>query len=133
MDRLVGLGGGLMARTKPSLAEALSPWSAPHDAADLLEGFRLAINALAEKQHTGLPDSMRVLTVLHLRKGTELAALGGDWPAMGVRRICGAWTLDARQFDLWAQGQISVFRRKAAQSGQTAPSQASMQSKLNLF
>lgn len=122
-----------MARTKPSLAEALSPWNAPHDAADLLEGFRLAINALAEKQHTGLPDSMRVLKVLHLRKGTELAALGGDWPAMGVRRICGAWTLDARQFNLWAQGQISVFRRKAAQSGQTAPSQASMQSKLNLF
>lgn len=133
MDRRVGLGGGLMARTKPSLAEALSPWSAPHDAADLLEGFRLAINALAEKQHTGLPDSMRVSKVLHLRKGTELAALGGDWPAMGVRRICGAWTLDARQFNLWAQGQISVFRRKAAQSGQTAPSQASMQSKLNLF
>lgn len=133
MDRRVGLGGGLMARTKPSLAEALSPWSAPHDAADLLEGFRLAINALAEKQHTGLPDSMRVLKVLHLRKGTELAALGGDWPAMGVRRICGAWTLDARQFNLWAQGQISVFRCKAAQSGQTAPSQASMQSKLNLF
>lgn len=133
MDRRVGLGGGLMARTKPSLAEALSPWSAPHDAADLLEGFRLAINALAEKQHTGLPDSMRVLKVLHLRKGTELAALGGDWPAMGVRRICGAWTLDARQFNLWAQGQISVFRRKVAQSGQTAPSQASMQSKLNLF
>lgn len=133
MDRRVGLGGGLMARTKPSLAEALSPWSAPHDAADLLEGFRLAINALAEKQHTGLPDSMRVLKVLHLRKGTELAALGGDWPAMGVRRICGAWTLDARQFNLWAQGQVSVFRRKAAQSGQTAPSQASMQSKLNLF
>lgn len=133
MDRRVGLGGGLMARTKPSLAEALSPWSAPHDAADLLEGFRLAINALAEKQHTGLPDSMRVLKVLHLRKGTELAALGGDWPAMGVRRICGAWTLDARQFNLWAQGRISVFRRKAAQSGQTAPSQASMQSKLNLF
>lgn len=133
MDRRVGLGGGLMARTKPSLAEALSPWSAPHDAADLLEGFRLAINALAEKQHTGLPDSMRVLKVLHLRKGTELAALGGDWPAMGVRRICGAWTLDARQFNLWAQGQISMFRRKAAQSGQTAPSQASMQSKLNLF
>jgi len=133
VDRRVGLGGGLMARTKPSLAEALSPWSAPHDAADLLEGFRLAINALAEKQHTGLPDSMRVLKVLHLRKGTELAALGGDWPAMGVRRICGAWTLDARQFNLWAQGRISVFRRKAAQSGQTAPSQASMQSKLNLF
>lgn len=133
MDRRVGLGGGLMARTNPSLAEALSPWSAPHDAADLLEGFRLSINALAEKQHTGLPDSMRVLKVLHLRKGTELAALGGDWPAMGVRRICGAWTLDARQFDLWAQGRISVFRRKAAQSGQTAPSQASMQSKLNLF
>lgn len=133
MDRRVGLGGGLMARTKPSLAEALSPWSAPHDAADLLEGFRLAINALAEKQHTGLPDSMRVLKVLHLRKGTELAALGGDWPAMGVRRICGAWTLDARQFNLWAQGQVSVFRSKAAQSGQTAPSQASMQSKLNLF
>ena len=122
-----------MARTKPSLAEALSPWAAPHDAADLLEGFRLAINALAEKQHTGLPDSMRVLKVLHLRKGTELAALGGDWPAMGVRRICGVWTLDARQFNLWAQGRISVFRRKAAQSGQTAPSQASMQSKLNLF
>lgn len=133
MDRLVGLGDGLMARTKPSLAEALSPWSAPHDASDLLEGFRLSIVALAEKQHTGLPDSMRVLKVLHLRKGTELAALGGDWPAMGVRRICGAWTLDARQFDLWAQGQVSVFRRKAAQSGQTAPSQASMQSKLNLF
>ena len=133
MDRRVGLGGGLMARTKPSLAEALSPCAAPHDAADLLEGFRLAINALAEKQHTGLPDSMRVLKVLHLRKGTELAALGGDWPAMGVRRICGAWTLDARQFNLWAQGRISVFRRKAAQSGQTAPSQASMQSKLNLF
>lgn len=133
VDRRVGLSGGLMARTKPSLAEALSPWAAPHDAADLLEGFRLAINALAEKQHTGLPDSMRVLKVLHLRKGTELAALGGDWPAMGVRRICGAWTLDARQFNLWAQGRISVFRRKAAQSGQTAPSQASMQSKLNLF
>ncbi len=133
MDRLVGLGGGLMARTNPSLAEALSPWSAPHDAAELLEGFRLSINALADEQHTGLPDSMRVLKVLHLRKGTELAALGGDWPAMGVRRICGAWTLDARQFNLWAQGRISVFRRKAAQSGQTAPSQASMQSKLNLF
>ena len=51
---------------------------------------------------------------------------------MGVRRVGGAWTLDARQFDLWAQSQISVFRRKAAQSGQTAPSQA-LQSKLNLF
>lgn len=122
-----------MARTNPSLAEALSPWSAPHDAADLLEGFRLSINALADEQHTGLPDSMRVLKVLHLRNGIELAALGADWPAMGVRRLGGAWTLDARQFDLWAQGQISVFRRKAAQSGQTAPSQASMQSKLNLF
>lgn len=122
-----------MARTKPSLAEALSPWSAPHDAADLLEGFRLSINTLAEEQHTGLPDSPRVLNALRLCKGTELAALGDDWPAMGVRRVGGAWTLDARQFDLWAQGQISVFRRKAAQSGQTAPSQASMQSKLNLF
>lgn len=122
-----------MARTNPSLAEALSPWSAPHDAAELLEGSRLSINALADEQHTGLPDSMRVLKVLHLRNDIELAALGGDWPAMGVRRIGGAWTLDARQFDLWAQGQISVFRRKAAQSGQTAPSQASMQSKLNLF
>lgn len=93
-----------MARTKPSLAEALSPWSAPHDAADLLEGFRLSIVALAEEQHTGLPDSPRVLNALRLCKGTELAALGGDWPAMGVRRVGGAWTLDARQFDLWAQG-----------------------------
>jgi len=42
-----------MARTNPSLAEALSPWSAPHDAAELLEGFRLSINALADEQHTG--------------------------------------------------------------------------------
>ena len=76
-----------MARTKPSLAEALSPWSAPHDAADLLEGFRLSINTLAEEQHTGLPDSPRVLNALRLCKGTELAALGGDWPAMGVRPV----------------------------------------------
>ena len=45
----------LMARTNPSLAEALSPWSAPHDAAELLEGFRLSINALADEQHTGFP------------------------------------------------------------------------------
>ena len=59
-----------MARTKPSLAEALSPWSAPHDAADLLEGFRLSIVALAEEQHTGLPDSMRVLNALRLCKGS---------------------------------------------------------------
>lgn len=118
-----------MARTKPSLAEALSPWSAPHDAADLLEGFRLAINALAEKQHTGLPDSMRVLKVLHLRKGTELAALGGDWPAMGVRRICGAWTLDARQFNLWAQGQVSIFRRRA----EAAQPNVQMQSRMSLI
>ena len=129
MDRRVGLGGGLMARTKPSLAEALSPWSAPHDAADLLEGFRLAINALAEKQHTGLPDSMRVLKVLHLRNDIELAALGGDWPAMGVRRLGGAWTLDARQFDLWAQGQVSVFRRRA----EAAQPTVQMQSRMSLL
>lgn len=129
MDRRVGLGGGLMARTKPSLAEALSPWSAPHDAANLLEGFRLAINALAEEQHTGLPDSMRVLNALHLRKGTELAALGGDWPAMGVRRIGGAWTLDARQFDLWAQGQVSIFRRRA----EAAQPNMQMQSRMSLI
>lgn len=129
MDRLVGLGGGLMARTNPSLAEALSPWSAPHDAADLLEGFRLSIVALAEEQHTGLPDSMRVLNALRLCKGTELAALGGDWPAMGVRRVGGAWTLDARQFDLWAQGQVSVFRRRA----EAAQPTVQMQSRMSLL
>lgn len=129
MDRLVGLGGGLMARTKPSLAEALSPWSAPHDAADLLEGFRLSINTLAEEQHTGLPDSPRVLNALRLCKGTELAALGSDWPAMGVRRVGGAWTLDARQFDLWAQGQISVFRRRA----EAAQPTVQMQSRMSLI
>lgn len=129
MDRLVGLGDGLMARTKPSLAEALSPWSAPHDAAELLEGFRLSINALADEQHTGLPDSMRVLKVLHLRNDIELAALGSDWPAMGVRRLGGAWTLDARQFDLWAQGQISVFRRRA----EAAQPTVQMQSRMSLI
>ena len=129
VDRLVGLGGGLMARTKPSLAEALSPWSAPHDAADLLEGFRLSINTLAEEQHTGLPDSPRVLNALRLCKGTELAALGGDWPAMGVRRVGGAWTLDARQFDLWAQGQVSVFRRRA----EAAQPTVQMQSRMSLL
>ena len=94
MDRLVGLGGGLMARTNPSLAEALSPWSAPHDAAELLEGFRLSINALADEQHTGLPDSMRVLKVLHLRNDIELAALGGDcrpWECV-VWAARGRWT-----------------------------------------
>ncbi|EEQ54429.1 hypothetical protein BLIG_00379 [Bifidobacterium longum subsp. infantis CCUG 52486] len=129
VDRLVGLGGGLMARTNPSLAEALSPWSAPHDAAELLEGFRLSINALADEQHTGLPDSMRVLKVLHLRNDIELAALGGDWPAMGVRRLGGAWTLDARQFDLWAQGQVSVFRRRA----EAAQPTVQMQSRMSLL
>lgn len=118
-----------MARTKPSLAEALSPWSAPHDAADLLEGFRLSINTLAEEQHTGLPDSPRVLNALRLCKGTELAALGVDWPAMGVRRVGGAWTLDARQFDLWAQGQISVFRRRA----EAAQPTVQMQSRMSLI
>ena len=123
MDRLVGLGDGL------SLAEALSPWSAPHDAAELLEGFRLSINALADEQHTGLPDSMRVLKVLHLRNDIELAALGGDWPAMGVRRLGGAWTLDARQFDLWAQGQVSVFRRRA----EAAQPTVQMQSRMSLL
>lgn len=129
VDRLVGLGGELMARTNPSLAEALSPWSAPHDAAELLEGFRLSINALADEQHTGLPDSMRVLKVLHLRNDIELAALGGDWPAMGVRRLGGAWTLDARQFDLWAQGQVSVFRRRA----EAAQPTVQMQSRMSLL
>lgn len=129
VDRLVGLGGGLMARTNPSLAEALSPWSAPHDAAELLEGFRLSINALADEQHTGLPDSMRVLKVLHLRNDIELAALGSDWPAMGVRRLGGAWTLDARQFDLWAQGQVSVFRRRA----EAAQPTVQMQSRMSLL
>lgn len=118
-----------MARTKPSLAEALSPWIAPHDAAELLEGFRLSINALADEQHTGLPDSMRVLKVLHLRNDIELAALGGDWPAMGVRRLGGAWTLDARQFDLWAQGQVSVFRRRA----EAAQPTVQMQSRMSLL
>lgn len=118
-----------MARTNPSLAEALSPWSAPHDAADLLEGFRLSIVALAKEQHTGLPDSMRVLNALRLRKGTELAALGGAWPAMGVRRVGGAWTLDARQFDLWAQGQVSVFRRRA----EAAQPTVQMQSRMSLL
>lgn len=106
-----------MARTNPSLAEALSPWSAPHDAAELLEGFRLSINALADEQHTGLPDSMRVLKVLHLRNDIELAALGG------------AWTLDARQFDLWAQGQVSVFRRRA----EAAQPTVQMQSRMSLL
>ena len=130
MDRLVGLDDGLMARTKPSLAEALSPWSALHDAADLLEGFRLSINALAKAQHTGLPDSMRVLQIMHLGKGTDLAALGAEHPAMGVRRVGKDWTLDARQFDLWAQGQVSVFRRKADEA---APAAGGMQSKMNLF
>lgn len=118
-----------MARTNPSLAEALSPWSAPHGAAELLEGFRLSINALADEQHTGLPDSMRVLKVLHLRNDIELAALGGDWPAMGVRRLGGAWTLDARQFDLWAQGQVSVFRRRA----EAAQPTVQMQSRMSLL
>ena len=111
-----------MARTNPSLAEALSPWSAPHDAAELLEGFRLSINALADEQHTGLPDSMRVLKVLHLRNDI-------DWPAMGVRRLGGAWTLDARQFDLWAQGQVSVFRRRA----EAAQPTVQMQSRMSLL
>lgn len=117
-------------RTKPSLAEALSPWSAPHDAAELLEGFRLSITALADEQHTGLPDSSRVLQILNLRKGTDLAALGADHPAMGVRRSGRDWTLDARQFDLWAQGQVSVFRRRA---GETVPADGGVQSRLNLF
>lgn len=129
MDGLGGLGGGLMARTKPSLAEALSPWSAPHDAAELLEGFRLSITALADEQHTGLPDSHRVLQILRLGRGTDLAALGADWPAMGVRRVGRDWTLDARQFDLWAQGQVSVFRRRA---GEAVPA-GGVQSRLNLF
>lgn len=118
-----------MARTNPSLAEALSLGLLPHDAAELLEGFRLSINALADEQHTGLPDSMRVLKVLHLRNDIELAALGGDWPAMGVRRLGGAWTLDARQFDLWAQGQVSVFRRRA----EAAQPTVQMQSRMSLL
>lgn len=118
-----------MARTKPSLAEALSPWSAPHDAADLLESFRLSINALAKAQHTGLPDSMRVLQIMHLGRGVDLATLGAEHPAMGVRRVGRDWTLDARQFDLWAQGQVSVFRRKA---GEAVPLPG-VQSRLNLF
>ena len=77
----------------------------------------------------GLPDSPRVLNALRLCKGTELAALGGDWPAMGVRRVGGAWTLDARQFDLWAQGQISVFRRRA----EAAQPTVQMQSRMSLL
>ncbi|WP_237590488.1 hypothetical protein [Bifidobacterium longum] len=121
-----------MVRHRPSLAEALSVWASPYDAAELLEQFRNAVVSLAEQQRTGLPDSARVLDILQLRKGTELAALGGDWPAMGVRLVGGAWTLDARQFDLWAQGQISIFRRRAA-TGRTPASSASVQSKLNLF
>lgn len=119
----------MAARTKPSLAEALSVWTSPHDAALLLDTFRLAITSLADEQHTGLPDSRRVLQILHLRKGTDLAALGADWPAMGVRHVGRDWTLDARQFDLWAQGQVSVFRRKA---GETVPA-GGVQSRLNLF
>lgn len=131
MDRFIRLAGGLMAaRTKPSLAEALSVWANPHDSALLLDTFRLAVLALANEQNTGLPDSTRVLQILHLRKGTELAALGADHPAMGVRRIGKDWTLDARQFDLWAQGQISVFVRKSSTVPQEAPS---MQTKMNLF
>lgn len=119
----------MAARTKPSLAEALSVWASPHDAAELLEGFRHSIVALADEQHTGLPDSSRVLQIMHLGKGTDLAALGAEHPAMGVRRVGKDWTLDARQFDLWAQGQISVFRRKA---GEAVPS-GGVQSKMNLF
>ena len=130
MDGLVGLDGGMMAaRTKPRLAEALSMWTSPHDAALLLDTFRLAILALADEQHTGLPDSSRVLRILHLRTGTALAALGADYPAMGVRRVGKDWTLDARQFDLWAQGQRSVFRRRA---GEAVPA-GGVQSRLNLF
>lgn len=120
----------MAARTKPSLAEALSVWTSPHDAAELLEGFRLSINALAKEQHTGLPDSMRVLQIMHLGKSTDLAALGAEHPAMGVRRVGKDWTLDARQFDLWAQDQVSVFRRKA---GETVPAGVGVQSRLNLF
>ena len=52
-------------------------WASPYDAAELLEQFRNAVVSLAEQQRTGLPDSARVLDILQLRKGTELAALGG--------------------------------------------------------
>ena len=55
---------------------------------------------------------------------------------MGVRRVGKDWTLDARQFDLWAQGQVSVFRRKADEAAQGRRSGAGgrcMQSKMNLF
>ena len=117
-------------RTKPSLAEALGVWTSPHDAALLLDTFRLAITSLADEQHTGLPDSHRVLQFLRLGRGPDLAALGADWPAMGVRRVGRDWTLDARQFDLWAQGQVSVFRRRA---GETVPADGGVQSRLNLF
>ena len=101
---LVGLGGGLMARTNPSLAEALSLGLLRMTRPNCWR-LQAVHQRLADEQHTGLPDSMRVLKVLHLRNDIELAALGGDWPAMGVRRLGGAWTLDARQFDLWAQGR----------------------------
>ena len=91
----------------------LSPWAHPWDSAVVLEEMRQKVWDLASRQHTSAPDSHKVLPLLGLKTGIELAALASDWPAMGVIRVGGAWTLDAPQFDKWAHGQISVLRRKA--------------------
>ena len=99
-------------RIKPDIRECLSPWADRHDAADLLERFAAEIARLAERQNTRLLDYPPVLKALGLKSEVELASLGVDFPAAGVVRLGGHWTLDARQFGLWAQGQLSVMRRE---------------------
>ena len=107
-------------------------WASPYDAAELLEQFRNAVVSLAEQQRTGLPDSARVLDILQLRKGTDLAALGGAgalmaqsvqtleviaWPDLGceaVRRLTVkdmplTVILDAHGGDLYQSGPAAYL------------------------
>lgn len=112
-----------MARYKyyrDSIAQCLSRWANPWDAWQQLETYRQRIWNLAASQHTSRPDSRRVLDLLGLNSGVELAALATEWPAMGVVRGSDGWTLDAPQFDVWALGQVSVLKRKC----ETAPARA---------
>lgn len=127
VDGIMGMGR----RVEPeSLFETLSPWADPVWAAESLEGYRVAVNNLAFSQKTALPDSVKVLSLLHLRRGVDLAALAASWPAMGVVRVGGQWTLNVQQFDVWAQGQVSILKRKAERR---QPGHAQAQTRMTLI
>ncbi len=100
-----------MAR-KGNIFEWLSPYAAPADEFMMLDILRRQAIASMNNQRQQILDYTSVMKLFNVTREIDLGVLAMNQPAMGMVKSGSHWTLDAKRFDAWASGRMSVLRRR---------------------